>query len=136
MSTSEDKVKRLKEEGNECFKNQNYVTAIKYYTQGLNHKAYRNSSNSDSLSTDLLTLKQSLLLNRAKAYNHLDKKEEALKDATKCITTLMNSKLSYKARYTRAEINLNGNNFRDAFQDCDKILKVKLFTSYPCTLLI
>lgn len=128
MSDSEDdnafeEVSSFKKLGNSCF-GSNSVTAIKYYTDGISHSIYKQSNANYTISERLLRLRQALLLNRAKCYFKQEEYESALNDANQCINTMKNSKLSFKAIFTQAEIYKSMKNYKNALQSCNIIIKV------------
>merc|ERR1712087_671312 len=90
-----------------------------YYTQAIQHKIYEEEID-DNLA--LIELRQSLLLNRAKCYFGLNNLKDALIDSSNCIKTYDGTKLSFKAHYTRSEIYLHLNDYKNAIKHCDKIL--------------
>ena len=117
----QDEIREIKQEGNSYFQNKNYEIAIKYYTKGLNYDY-------DYDYDCLIELRQSLFLNRAKAYFKLNNLKNALIDSSNCIKSSINpTKFTYKAQYTRAEIYASLNDYKNAIKHCDEIIKVYLF---------
>jgi len=115
-----DEILQLKTEGNNCFVKRQYEVAIKYYATALEHSVY--STNDWTRHQQLTELRQSLLLNRAKSHYKLENLKDALIDSAHCIQCNQNSKLSYKAHFTRAEIYHYVNNYKTAIRHCDIII--------------
>eukprot|EP01084_Bolivina_argentea_P229755 387700_1 len=143
----QDKIKQLKLKGNSCF-NQNYLTergdkyvnedgvmhrsvdknidldknwmtAINYYTQALEHMIYKRNIKDYK---PLIELRQALLLNRAKCHFKLSNIKDALIDSDNCIKICDDTNLTYKAHFTQFEIYSHLKDYNTAIKHCDIII--------------
>lgn len=125
MEQIEEEITKLKQNGNKSFGQKDYSSAIKYYTQGLQHNIFtKHNNDNNNLNETLIKLLQSLLLNRAKAYFKSENLKNALIDTSTCIQTSNSTKMAFKAHFTRAEIYGTLNDAKNAIVHCDNILRV------------
>ncbi|XP_072140012.1 tetratricopeptide repeat protein 12 isoform X2 [Mobula birostris] len=102
---SEKLANALKEKGNAAFKNEDYVTAVQYYTEGL----------------EKLRDFQVLYTNRAQAYNKLGKYEEAITD---CKWALKCNENCVKAYVHMAKANVGLKKYEKARKYYQKIITI------------
>ena len=130
LSELENRIKELKLNGNTHFQSKNYVRAVELYSEGIDHPVYRSMSKFPANEfRDLLDLRQSLLLNRARSHFQQNQHQKALMDTAQCINVLEDTKLWYKAHFVRAEIYKSKGDHRNALKMCDVVLQV-MFPSH------
>ncbi|GLV38330.1 uncoordinated 45 [Carabus blaptoides fortunei] len=109
MCETKDKAEKLKEQGNEAFKNNEWDTAISLYSEAV--------LLAESESRELATY----LKNRAAAYLKKEKYEEALKD---CDLSLEIVPTDPKALFRRSQALENLKRYEEAYRDARQVLNV------------